>query len=253
MRVLVEQALIAAKFASTVDVTVLQAVMYFVLVLRKTGEARSAGSLVAIIVHLAQCLRLHKDGAGIYDLTPFQREIRRRLFWCIVVLDHRSAEDLATDPMIPEYMWDTPLPLNINDDDFSESSPVMPEPRDGMTEMTFSLIRVHTLQTSVRIRRLASEEPGQTIETLDQLCEDMWRETHEMLRKVFCRPKSQPRAGLGSRVDDVLHHLQNEADGPMFILLTRRRAYHDGVDATPIHGAPCLSDSRHGTKSLGQP
>ncbi|KAM3468118.1 hypothetical protein MY5147_008258 [Beauveria neobassiana] len=188
MRVLVEQALIAAKFASAVDVTVLQAVMYFVLVLRKTGEARSAGSLVAIVVHLAQCLRLHKDGAGVYDLTPFQREIRRRLFWCIVVLDHRSAEDLATDPMIPESMWDTPLPLNINDDDFSESSSVMPEPRDGMTEMTFSLIRVHTLQTSVRIRRLASEEPGQTIETLDQLCEDMWRETHEMLRKIFVDP-----------------------------------------------------------------
>ncbi|KAM3549903.1 hypothetical protein ARSEF4850_008611 [Beauveria asiatica] len=161
MRVLVEQALIAAKFASTVDVTLLQAVLYFALVLRKTGEARSAGSLVAIIVHLAQRLRLHKDGA---------------------------AEDLATDPMIPEYMWETPLPLNINDDDFSESSCVMPEPRDGMTEMTFSLIRVHTLQTSARIRRLASEEPGQTIETLDQVCENMWRETHETLKKVFVDP-----------------------------------------------------------------
>ncbi|KAM3511234.1 hypothetical protein MY11210_005103 [Beauveria gryllotalpidicola] len=189
MRVLVEQALVAAKFASTVDVTVLQAVMYFVLVLRKTGEARSAASLVATIVHLAQCLRLDKDGAGIYNLTPFQREMRRRLFWSIVVLDHRSAEDLATDPMIPEHMWDTPLPLNINDDDLSESSRVLPEPRHGMTDMTLSLIRVHTLQTSVRIRRLASQvEPGLTIETLDQLCEDMWRETHEMLRKDFVDP-----------------------------------------------------------------
>ncbi|TQV90798.1 C6 transcription factor [Cordyceps javanica] len=188
MRILVEQALIAAKFASTVDVTVLQAVMFFVLVLRKTGEARSAGSLVGVIVHLSQCLRLHKDGAGMYDLTPFQKEMRRRLFWCVVVLDHRSAEDLGTDPMLPEHMWDTPLPLNINDDDICESTSVLPKAREGMTDMTFFLIRVHTLQTSVRIRRLASEEPGRTLETLDQLCDEKWQETREMLSKRFVDP-----------------------------------------------------------------
>lgn len=188
MRVLVEQALVAARFATTVDLTVFQALMFFVLVLRKTGEARSAGSLVGLIVHLAQCLRLHKDGAGIYDLTPFQTEMRRRLFWCVIVLDQRSAEDLGTDPMIPEHMWDTPLPLNINDDDISESSPALPEERDGVTDMTFCLIRIHTMQTSVRIRRLASEEPGQTIETLDQLCEEIWQETYEMLKKKFVDP-----------------------------------------------------------------
>ncbi|EGX88683.1 C6 transcription factor, putative [Cordyceps militaris CM01] len=188
MRVLVEQALVAAKFASTVDVTALQAVLLFVLVLRKTGEARSAGSLVGVIAHLAQCLRLHKDGAGMYDLTPFQQEMRRRVFWCVVVLDHRSAEDLGTDPLFPEHMWNTPLPLNINDVDLTESAPVLPTERTGMTDMTFFLIRVHTLQTSVRIRRLASEEPGQTLESLDQRCEDMWQETHNMLEQKFVDP-----------------------------------------------------------------
>ncbi|OAQ97691.1 hypothetical protein LLEC1_03572 [Akanthomyces lecanii] len=188
MRVLVEQALVAAKFATTADLTVFQALMFFVLVLRKIGEARSAGSLVGVIVHLAQCLRLHKDGAGIYDLTPFQTEMRHRLSWCVIVLDQRSAEDLGTDPMIPEHMWDTPLPLNINDDDISESSPTLPDERDGMTDMTFCLIRIHTMQTSVRIRRLASEEPGQTVAMLDQLCEKLWQETHEMLKKKFVDP-----------------------------------------------------------------
>ncbi|KAJ3495795.1 hypothetical protein NLG97_g3137 [Lecanicillium saksenae] len=188
MRVLVEQALVAAKFATTVDVTVLQAAMLFILVLRKTGEARSAGSLVGVVVHLAQCLRLHKDSAGVYDLTPFQREMRRRLFWCVVVLDQRSAEDLGTDPMIPEEMWDTPLPLNINDDDISENSPTLPESRDGMTDMTFSMIRLHTMQTSVRVRRLASDDPSQTIESLDQLCEEIWQETHDMLYAKYVDP-----------------------------------------------------------------
>lgn len=188
MRVLVEQALVAAKFATTVDVTVLQATMLFVLVLRKTGESRSAGSMVGVIAHLSQSLRLHKDGAGVYDLTPFQKEMRRRLFWCVIILDQRSAEDLGTDAMVPEEMWDTPLPLNINDTDINENSATLPESRDGMTDMTFSLIRLHTMQTSVRVRRLAAEEPDQTIESLDQFCEEMWQETHDMIKAKYIDP-----------------------------------------------------------------
>ncbi|OAA55120.1 Transcription factor [Cordyceps fumosorosea ARSEF 2679] len=187
MRVLAEHALVAAKFASAADVTVLQAAMLFVLVLRKTGGARSAGSLVGVIVHLAQCLRLHKDGADLHDLTPFETEMRRRLFWSVVVLDQRSAEDLGTDPLLPETTWDAPLPLNINDEDICEGSPVLPEERAGMTDMTFFLIRVHTTQTSVRVRRLASEE-GQTLESLDELCEEAWRATHSTLRRTFVDP-----------------------------------------------------------------
>lgn len=185
MRFSIQQALVAAKFATTPDITILQALSLFILVLRKNGEARSAGSLVGILVHLAQCLRLHKDSVGVAAVTPFEREMRRRLFWSIIVVDRRSADDLGTDPMISEETWDTPLPLNINDDDFDETTTTMPESREGMTDMTFALIRVHTLLTPVRIRRLAAEEPTQSIEMLDQLSEDVWEETHSMIKAKY--------------------------------------------------------------------
>lgn len=185
LRVLVEQALVAAKFATTSDMTVLRALLFFILVLRKTGEARSAGGLVGLVVQLSHSFRLHRDSAGVSGLTPFEREMRRRLFWCVVVLDNRSAEDLGTDPMIPEEMWNTPLPLNINDDDLSETSSTPPTPREGITDMAFVLVRLHAIQTSARVRRLASEESDDTIEMMDQRCEEMWKETENMIQAQF--------------------------------------------------------------------
>lgn len=190
MRALVEQALISAKFSTTPDITVLKALMFFVLVLRKTGEARSAGGLVGVVVHLSQCLRLHKDSSGIVGITPFEREMRRRLFWSVVVLDYRSSEDLGTDPLICSETRDTPLPLNINDEDICEESAVLPDSRDGTTDMTIYLIRLHTLQTSVRVRRLAAEESPQTIEAMDQLCDSIWQETQDMMRSKYLNATS---------------------------------------------------------------
>jgi hypothetical protein len=57
------------------------------------------------------------------------------------MLDLACAEDSG---FLPTYIYgaNTQLPLNINDEDISPASLVLPAPRKGFTKMTFALIRV---------------------------------------------------------------------------------------------------------------
>ena len=76
-------------------------------------------------------------------VTPFWREIRRRVFNGIGTLDGQSAADRGTEPLIFTYEADphmTPEPLNINDEDLSLDSQADIQQRVGITDTTFSLL-----------------------------------------------------------------------------------------------------------------
>lgn len=83
--------------------------------------------------------------------------MRRRLWWQIIILDGRAAEDRASDPMVSEQSYNTIMPSNVNDEDISPSNTGITISRDGYTEMTFCLI-CH--EVSVAIRRLNYVPPG---------------------------------------------------------------------------------------------
>jgi hypothetical protein len=68
-------------------------------------------------------------------------EMRRRIWWQIIILDARSSEDQGLDPTIVETITDTQFPRNLNDNDFDMDTKDMPESRKGCTEMTFGLMR----------------------------------------------------------------------------------------------------------------
>jgi hypothetical protein len=52
--------------------------------------------MVAVVVRLAHMLDLYHDREGSQH-TPFEAEMRRRLWWQIVLLDMRAAEDVSSD------------------------------------------------------------------------------------------------------------------------------------------------------------
>jgi hypothetical protein len=51
--------------------------------------------MVAVVVRLAHMLSLHRDGQGL-QFTPFEAEMRRRLWWQVVLLDMRASEDVSS-------------------------------------------------------------------------------------------------------------------------------------------------------------
>jgi hypothetical protein len=135
-----EQALAKAGFLNTQSLVLLQAAVLFLVCVRREDDSKFVWSMTSIVLRLAQSLGLHRDGSN-FALKPFETEMRRRLWWHISLLDVRSSEDHGTDPLIHERMYDTLLPLNINDDDLSPDREEPPKEREGCTDATFCLIR----------------------------------------------------------------------------------------------------------------
>ncbi|KAJ5893760.1 hypothetical protein N7495_005451 [Penicillium taxi] len=139
-RFAVEQALSRANLLNTQSLVLLQAAVLFLISVRREDDSKFVWSMTSVVLRLAQGLGLHRDGTH-FSLKPFETEMRRRLWWHICFLDIRAAEDHATDPLIHESMFDTRLPLNVNDDDLQPEMTEAPKEREGCTDVTFSLIR----------------------------------------------------------------------------------------------------------------
>lgn len=93
---------------------------------------------------------LHSDRAST-GLTPFDIEMRRRLWWQICALDVRVAIDHSTEPSILEPTLDTRMPLNINDISLDPDIHQLPSNQQGKTEMLFTLVQFHTYNFARRV------------------------------------------------------------------------------------------------------
>jgi len=80
------------------------------------------------------------DGTA-YGLSPFQVEMRRRLWWQILLLDTRVAELSGAGSTVLNHNWTTKLPSNVNDSDLFPDMRDTPQEHPGATEMVFVLHR----------------------------------------------------------------------------------------------------------------
>ncbi|KAH7047534.1 fungal-specific transcription factor domain-containing protein, partial [Macrophomina phaseolina] len=132
-----EISLANADFLNSTDLRVLQAFTLYLLCLRCHNKNRSVWTLISLVVRIAQDLNLHRDGS-VTGFSPFDTEIRRRLWWQIAVLDIRACEDRGSFPLIDHNLCSTRMPLNINDDDINPSMRTAPAERIGCTDVSFS-------------------------------------------------------------------------------------------------------------------
>ncbi|KAJ5678830.1 hypothetical protein N7462_007074 [Penicillium macrosclerotiorum] len=155
-RFAVEQALAKAGLLNTQSLVLLQAAVLFLICIRREDDSKFVWSMNSVLLRLAQGLGLHRDGTN-FGLRPYETELRRRLWWHISLMDVRCSEDHGTDPMINESMFDTRLPLNINDDDITPQMTEAPPEREGCTDVTFCLIRC---EITCALRRANYSCPG---------------------------------------------------------------------------------------------
>lgn len=130
-----ERALSNADFLCSCDLGKLQALAIFLLAVRANDDSMYSWTMMGVAVRLAHSLGLHREGSHT-GISPFTQELRRRLWWQIVVLDVRASEDISADPMILELSFNTKKPLNINDSDMDPTSNQPIIERKGYTEMT---------------------------------------------------------------------------------------------------------------------
>ncbi|KAI1479184.1 fungal-specific transcription factor domain-containing protein [Daldinia eschscholtzii] len=135
----VEYLLVRADYLNSTSLETLQALTLYVACVRCTPEgSRTSWALVSLPIRLAQALDLHHESSNAH-LSPFQAEMRRRLWWQLIVLDIRASEDRGTNTIVARDSYDTRLPLNINDDDFGPESLSPLVERQGPSDMTFYL------------------------------------------------------------------------------------------------------------------
>lgn len=149
-RFAVEQSLARANLLNTQSFILLQATVLFLSGLRNEDDSRTTWSLTSLIFHIAQAMGLHRDGTT-FGLKPLDTELRRRLWWHICLLDMRSSEFHGYEPIVQESMFDTKLPLNINDSDISPLMTQPPREQQGTTEMTFCLIRCEGMKAGWKV------------------------------------------------------------------------------------------------------
>lgn len=136
----VEVALARADYLNNTSLESLQALTLYDTCLRNHAASRPSWAILALVYRLAQAIGLHRDGNG-STFSPYEAEMRRRLWSQILVLDVRAAQDRGTEPMIHEEDFNTIPPTNIDDDDFNPDTKIpLPQlAKDGPTDITFSL------------------------------------------------------------------------------------------------------------------
>lgn len=83
---------------------------------------------------------LHLDGSWL-QLSPFETEMRLRLWWHLCVLDSRAPEDQGLQTTVDITNRQLRLPLNVNDNQLYPDMESLPTESDGWTEMSFFLIQ----------------------------------------------------------------------------------------------------------------
>lgn len=90
-------------------------------------------------IRIAQKMGLHRDGETL-GLPPFETEMRRRLWWQIIMVDAKYAMLSGLSHSLLPRNGDTKAPKNLNDEDiFPGATEPFPD-REGPTEMIFCLL-----------------------------------------------------------------------------------------------------------------
>lgn len=184
-RAALEQALIQADFLCTAEIATLQALCLYVLALRHYEGPRKCWAMTGLVIRIAQSMGLHRDGE-LLGLSPLETEIRRRVWWVVVTLDVRCAEETGSGLAIFDFMFDAKLPSCIDDSTITASSKMAPSKSDSWSDCTASVIR---FELSDLVRHLLSSGIGPSIavsHSLDRVETDRLLDaSHETINKLL--------------------------------------------------------------------
>ncbi|KAK5696683.1 hypothetical protein LTR97_007987 [Elasticomyces elasticus] len=134
------------------DVTKLQAFVIYLQGLRMHKGHALSWTLVAVAVRLANALGLGTE----MHTSAFQVEIRRRLWYCICLMDTQATLDRGSVPLVPAKALGMP-PLIINDADISPSGVNLQPMQQPALDMLFSSMVFDAMCCHKRL--CASESP----------------------------------------------------------------------------------------------
>jgi hypothetical protein len=135
-------ALQRAKFMGTNSLVVLQALVLHILCVRDMYDARTMWSLTGVAIRVVEGMGVQRDGT-LLGLSPFETEIRRRVWWQLKMHEFRAAE-LNGQSKFRVFDFDETPPkkaANVNDCDLWPAMPLPPIESEKPTEMIWCALR----------------------------------------------------------------------------------------------------------------
>ncbi|KPI36740.1 uncharacterized protein AB675_10068 [Cyphellophora attinorum] len=168
----VEQALAKASFMTEPDLFALQALTIYLHCARATGHRPPAQvwALTGLLLRLARKLGLHQNPSTL-GFSPFESQIRSRLWWFIFVLETMSAEDNDMAISINNYQHRVDRPKCVNDTSLEVSMSAVVEGSSRRSEMVFTERLLDISQTTSR--QLFATELGMTDQSPQDVDDDI--------------------------------------------------------------------------------
>lgn len=198
--------------------------------LRAHELGRRVWVLNGLLIRLSQSVGLHRDGTSL-KLSPFETEMRIRLWWHLCVLDSRAPEDQGFPPTVDITNQELRLPLNVNDDRIYPDMKNFPAESDGWTEMSFFLIQTE----SCRVIHPILDHQQDTLLDIREKRKIIQDPGHYLSSKYRISPESGPPTDL-QRL--AIQHITTACKKMEFVLQLREEIYmrkqnEPQNDATP--------------------
>lgn len=163
---------------------------------------------------------LHRDGE-LLGLKPFETEMRRRLWWQIIMVDAKYAMLSGLSHTLLPRGWDTKEPKNISDQDLQPSATAPIKDVEGPTDMILivvfckiakALINLPGIETILLLNELeATRGPSGPNKQQVQMFEDTVKKLEADMKEIFER-FSSPDAGP---LHVLAQHLQSHLMGKL--------------------------------------
>ncbi|EDN93893.1 hypothetical protein SS1G_09760 [Sclerotinia sclerotiorum 1980 UF-70] len=127
-------------YGTTDDRNSLTALFFYLLSIRSNSVPQSLSSMLAVAIRIAQRLGCHNESV-LSQLNPLEAELRRRLWWSLVLYDSRMGELADSKTTILNPTWDCKILLNVSDSDFHLVMKDPPKVQGKPTEAIFTVLR----------------------------------------------------------------------------------------------------------------
>ena len=96
--------------------------------------------MLGVAVRIAHRLGCHME-SSLAKCTAFEAEMRRRLWWPLMLFDHRIMQLSGSRTFTLDPTWDCKLPLNVSDSELRPEMKVPPTARREPTDAVFAVVR----------------------------------------------------------------------------------------------------------------
>ncbi|KAJ6438538.1 C6 transcription factor [Purpureocillium lavendulum] len=143
--------------------------------------------LSGVSLRLMFKMGLHRDPSRLADISPFEGEMRRRMWNMAVQIESIVAFHMGLPSLLQGVESDTEVPRNLQDDDFDEDSAVLPpgRPDTDHTIMTYPINKTKIVRVFGQIARLAHALTPPTyaeVRRIDSLLQQKWKELPAFMR-----------------------------------------------------------------------